>query len=259
MKTIRFTEETSNKTISPNPVQNFELDKVVGEQVDKDQKKKKREITKAEKRKENKARKEEKVVKEHFKTIDKMMKRYTQDGKIQWEKEHPEKTGKEIRERREKKRNRKTVSNNMNTIKTILATVLLSTCIAKSLNLDMHGNCNAVTMTNNIHVQLTSEAPDRSWSVTLSSQAPHKIYGTETWFSNVISPYEYISPSKYTVYNKDRKDGYEGVLLAVSNKYISSQVNEFDTDCEIIWANMTSPNNKTLYLSAYYRPPSDKG
>ncbi|XP_071171114.1 uncharacterized protein [Mytilus edulis] len=93
----------------------------------------------------------------------------------------------------------------------------------------------------------------------IESCEPDIIYGTETWLSNTISPYEYISPSKYTVYNKNRKDGYGGVLLAVSNKYVSSLVNEFDTDCEIIWAKITSPNSKTLYLGAYYRPPSDKG
>ncbi|VDI40583.1 Hypothetical predicted protein [Mytilus galloprovincialis] len=48
----------------------------------------------------------------------------------------------------------------------------------------------------------------------IESCEPDIIYGTETWLSNTISPYEYISPSKYTVYNKNRKDGYGGVLLA---------------------------------------------
>ncbi|CAC5368279.1 unnamed protein product [Mytilus coruscus] len=71
--------------------------------------------------------------------------------------------------------------------------------------------------------------------------------------------YEYISPSKYTIYTKNRKDGYGGVLLAITNTLITSHVPELDTDCELIWAKITPTGNKTTYLGAYYRPPSDKG
>ena len=93
----------------------------------------------------------------------------------------------------------------------------------------------------------------------IESCKPDIIFGTETWLSDSISPYEYISPSKFTIYNKNRKDGYGGVLLAISNQYTSSQVTDLEVDCELIWAKITSTNNKTLYLGTYYRPPSDKG
>jgi hypothetical protein len=61
------------------------------------------------------------------------------------------------------------------------------------------------------------------------------IFGSETWLSDNISPYEYFDPTKYTVYSKNRKDGYGGVLIAISNEYITSQVTELDTNCELVW------------------------
>jgi hypothetical protein len=45
-----------------------------------------------------------------------------------------------------------------------------------------------------------------------------------------------------------------GVLIAISNEYITSQVTELDTNCEIVWATIKSTGNKTLYLGTYYKP-----
>jgi hypothetical protein len=56
------------------------------------------------------------------------------------------------------------------------------------------------------------------------------------WFTYRISTYEYFDPTKYTVYSKNRKDGYGGVLIAIFNEYITSQVTALDTNCEIVWA-----------------------
>jgi exonuclease III len=89
--------------------------------------------------------------------------------------------------------------------------------------------------------------------------AVQNFFGSETWLSDNISPYEYFDPTKYTVYSKNRKDGYGGVLIAISNEYITSQVTELDTTCEIVWATIKSTGKKTLYLGTYYRPHSDKG
>jgi hypothetical protein len=93
----------------------------------------------------------------------------------------------------------------------------------------------------------------------IESCKPTMIFGTETWLSHNMSPYEYFDPTKYTVYSKNRKDGYGGVLIAISNEYITSQVKELDTNCEIVWATIKSTGNKTLYLGTYYRPSSYKG
>jgi exonuclease III len=94
--------------------------------------------------------------------------------------------------------------------------------------------------------------------IIIESCKPTIIFGSETWLSDNISPYEYFDPTKYTVYSKNRKDGYGGVLIAISNEYITSQVTELDTNCEIVWATIKSTGNKTLYLGTYYKPPSDK-
>jgi hypothetical protein len=88
---------------------------------------------------------------------------------------------------------------------------------------------------------------------------PTIIFDSETWLSDNISPYEYFVPTKYTLYSKNRKDGYGGVLIAISNEYITSQATELDTNCEIVWATIKSTGNKTLYLGTYCIPPSDKG
>ncbi|XP_063417026.1 uncharacterized protein LOC134699347 [Mytilus trossulus] len=99
----------------------------------------------------------------------------------------------------------------------------------------------------------------------IDSCKPSIIFGTETWLSNDTSPYEYIPASKYNIYTKNRKDGYGGVLLAISNQLTSTQITntgtdlDLDTNCENVWAKISYEGNKSLYLCSYYRPPSDKG
>ena len=99
----------------------------------------------------------------------------------------------------------------------------------------------------------------------IESCKPSIIFGTETWLSNDLSPYEYIPSSKYNIYTKNRKDGYGGVLLAISNQVTSTQITKAGTDldldinCENVWAKISYEGNKSLYLCTYYRPPSDKG
>jgi hypothetical protein len=49
-------------------------------------------------------------------------------------------------------------------------------------------------------------------------------FSESTWLSNDVSPYEYIPSSKDNIYAKNRKDGYGGVLLAISNQLTSTQI-----------------------------------
>jgi hypothetical protein len=62
----------------------------------------------------------------------------------------------------------------------------------------------------------------------------------------------------------NRKDGYGGVLLAISNQLTSTQITnagtdlDLETNCENVWAKILYEGNKSLYLCTYYRPPSDK-
>ena len=63
--------------------------------------------------------------------------------------------------------------------------------------------------------------------IIIESCKPSIIFGTETWLSNDTSPYEYIPSSKYSIYTKNRKDGYGGVLLAISNQLTSTQITKY--------------------------------
>ena len=71
-----------------------------------------------------------------------------------------------------------------------------------------------------------------------------------------------ISKDLYIIYRKDKTPNnkglcYRGVLIAVSNKYLSSEVKELQTDCEIVWAGHTISNGRKCYICAYYRPHPD--
>lgn len=98
--------------------------------------------------------------------------------------------------------------------------------------------------------------------ILINSTQPDVIIGTETWLDPKTSAYEYISKDLYTIYRKDRapnKKGlcYGGVLIAISNKYLSSEIKELQTDCEIVWAELSISNARKCYICAYYRPHPD--
>jgi hypothetical protein len=52
---------------------------------------------------------------------------------------------------------------------------------------------------------------------------------------------------------------YGGVLIAINKEFISTEVSELKTDCEIVWTQINMSGSKNLLIGAYYRPPSDKG
>jgi exonuclease III len=93
----------------------------------------------------------------------------------------------------------------------------------------------------------------------IESCKPSIIFGTETWLSNDISPYEYIPSSKYNIYTKNRKDGYGGVLLAISNQLTSTQITkagtdlDLETNCENVWAKISyhMKESKVCYKCKY--------
>jgi hypothetical protein len=58
------------------------------------------------------------------------------------------------------------------------------------------------------------------------------IIGTETWLRKDINSSE-IFPDSYTVYRKDRKDGYGGVPIALTSEYISEDI-DIESDTESI-------------------------
>jgi len=64
---------------------------------------------------------------------------------------------------------------------------------------------------------------------------PDIIIGTETWLAANITNNEIIPPElNYNIYHNDRKDGYSGVLIAVSMKFTSVHEPQFQTSCELV-------------------------
>ena len=88
----------------------------------------------------------------------------------------------------------------------------------------------------------------------INAHKPDVLAGTETWLTPDVKNGEIIPPElEYTIYRKDRLDGYGGVMLAVSNKILSVDLPSLTTDCEIIWAKLCIAGSPA-YVAAYYRP-----
>jgi hypothetical protein len=56
---------------------------------------------------------------------------------------------------------------------------------------------------------------------------------------------------------KDKSHG--GVLLPITKDFISSEITELKTNCEIVWAEINITGTKKICVASYYRPPSDDG
>ena len=86
-------------------------------------------------------------------------------------------------------------------------------------------------------------------------EQPDIIFGSETWLSPNINCTEFL-PTGYTVFRKDRSDGYGGVLLAFKE---SLTVTEYHIEnknlCEIIACTLRYGSQKVI-LCSIYRPPS---
>jgi hypothetical protein len=80
------------------------------------------------------------------------------------------------------------------------------------------------------------------------------IIGTETWLRKDINSSE-IFPDSYTVYRKDRKDGYGGVPIALTSEYISEDI-DIESDTESIFVKISLLSNTSLITGSLYRPPN---
>jgi len=87
---------------------------------------------------------------------------------------------------------------------------------------------------------------------------PSIIIGTKTWLSASV-PNNEIIPDKwnYAIYQKDRSDNYGGVLIAISKQIPSYEVSSLQTDCELLWVQITINRGIKLYIGAYYRAHID--
>ena len=88
----------------------------------------------------------------------------------------------------------------------------------------------------------------------IKEKDPDVIIGTETWLNSEITSAE-IFPDNYTVVRKDRNsNGYGGVLQAIKNDLIFTELTKLDSDCEIIWTKFQFPKEKSMYIGTFYRP-----
>ena len=70
---------------------------------------------------------------------------------------------------------------------------------------------------------------------------------------NSMCSYE-LFPKNYTVFRKDRNVNGGGVFVATSDRIISYEIPDLDTDCEIIWAGLHFSGSKPLYLASFFKP-----
>ena len=59
----------------------------------------------------------------------------------------------------------------------------------------------------------------------------------------------------YDFFRKDRNVNGGGVFVATSDRIISYEIPDIDTDCEIIWTCLLFSGSKPLYLASFYKPP----
>ena len=90
----------------------------------------------------------------------------------------------------------------------------------------------------------------------VDSTKPDIIIATETWLTSSIQSSEYFG-AQYEVHRRDRHDGRQGggVLIAVNSNYTSCREEVLESSpSETIWVKISSPNCKSIYVAACYRP-----
>ena len=92
----------------------------------------------------------------------------------------------------------------------------------------------------------------------IDSTKPDILLGTETHLDNSVKDNEF-TPKGYRVIRKDRNRMGGGILIMYKDDIQITAVPELNTDCEILWAKICTPNKKPMFICVYYRPNvSDK-
>ena len=90
---------------------------------------------------------------------------------------------------------------------------------------------------------------------TLDIHKPNIVLGCESKLCISMCGYEFF-PMNYTIFRIDRNVNGGGVLVATSDKIISYEIPDLDTDCVIIWAGLHFSGSNHLYLASFYKPPN---
>lgn len=85
---------------------------------------------------------------------------------------------------------------------------------------------------------------------------PDVILGCESWLSSEHKNAE-IFPDGYhkNIYRKDRNKNGGGVFIAVHDSFETWEVENSNSNCEIVWIEMQT-KTKNIVLGCFYRPPS---
>ena len=89
----------------------------------------------------------------------------------------------------------------------------------------------------------------------LDIHRPDVVLGCESKLCNSMCSYEFF-PRNHTVFRKDRNVNGGEVFVATSDRIISYEIPELDTDCGIVWAGLHFSDSKPLYLASFYKPPN---
>ena len=78
---------------------------------------------------------------------------------------------------------------------------------------------------------------------------------TESWLTPEIFNAEIIPDSLgYTMFRQDRGSRGGGVFILVRDLYIANRVQEWETNCEILWIKLQLAGSVPLHIAAYYKP-----
>jgi hypothetical protein len=83
---------------------------------------------------------------------------------------------------------------------------------------------------------------------------PDVIIGSESFLAPEIADSE-VFPSEYEPYRADRDRNGGGAFIAISKKYVSAEVPELKTNCELVWAQLNISGSRSVCIGSFYRPP----
>jgi len=125
------------------------------------------------------------------------------------------------------------------------------------------------TFANNYHISVSSTKIDNlanlmsllnftsyialvssSYTQSYSGSSYLEIHQTLIFFSYCVFP------TDYTVYNKDRPDGYGKVFVACRESYVSYGLDLTVCSCELVVCEVKLVDNASLIVCSVYRPPS---
>ncbi len=88
----------------------------------------------------------------------------------------------------------------------------------------------------------------------LLSTCPHVVGITESFLDEEIMDPELVDGAEYEVFRRDRNRHGGGVMLIVHKSIPTSRRRDLETNCELLWVQLTLPRLKLL-VGVYYRPP----